>query len=393
MRVSHCLVVVVSLLCALPAAAQAGREAVERYGCARCHSFEEVRVSVRDSCVGCHQRVIHSRRSAFGRAPHVEHYLHAPELRYVTRRLRTDYLVDYLQDPHDARPRLEETMPRLPVTPEDARVIVSWLSERAGNVDVPRGPALDRANVARGRRVFDDSGCPTCHELGNLDFGVHLPPAALAGLGQPAYEAPNLRFVRDRMEPDVALAWILDPRAIDPTTQMPHPELSRTDAIAVRDFLFLTDAGAPAPASALPGANALRPLSREVSFAEVRRIFERSCIHCHAHTDGRAASAFGFAPSSLDLSSLEGVRAGVLLPDGSRRSILDDEATGTSPLIARLLARHAEAPRDITRPHADPRLPVRRALPDGPVGMPLGLPPLPVEDIRAIATWIAQGAR
>lgn len=153
---------------------------------------------------------------------------------------------------------------------------------------------------------------------------------------------------------------------------------------------MLVDPGPPAPTA--PTANDLRPLSRDVSFAEVRRVFDRSCIHCHAHTDGRAASAFGFAPASLDLSSLEGVRAGVLLPDGSRRSILDDDASGTPPLVARLLARHAEAARDVIAPRADPMTPVGRAPPTAAPGMPLGLPPVR-EDIELVATWIAQGAR
>ncbi|HJL14413.1 MAG TPA: hypothetical protein RMH99_02085 [Sandaracinaceae bacterium LLY-WYZ-13_1] len=387
---------VLAALLALPALARAqphaGREAAARYGCASCHDLPGVRVARGQDCVGCHQRVVRRAASRMGRAPRVAHYVHAPDLRHVTRRLRTDYLVGFLQDPHDVRPRLEETMPRLPVTEADARAIVGWLRASAGPVSAPASPAPRRANVARGRRVFEDAGCPACHELGNLDLGVRLPPSALAGMGRPAHEAPNLRFVRDRMDPDVALAWILDPRSVDPSTQMEDPELSREDAVAVRDFLFRVDPGAPARRR-VPTTRDLTPVDRPVRFAEVRRVFQRSCIHCHAHTDGASASAFGFEPSSLDLSSLEGVRAGVVTPDGARRSILEDDATGVPPLVARLLRRHAEAPRDLSAPRRDALAPVERPRPDAPVGMPLGLPPVSVEDISLIATWIAQGAR
>lgn len=380
--------ILIGLACVLstaPAAAQDARAVVRRYGCASCHQVEGVRVSRGQSCTGCHQAIIERQRGR-GRAPSVRHYVSAPDLRVAGSRLREDYLVSFLQDPHDARPRLEETMPRLPVTEADARVLASWLRRDAPSV--PAGPAPSRANLDAGRAVFVRVGCATCHELGNLDFGVHLPPEALMGLGRAAFEAPNLRHVRDRLDPDVALAWIEDPRSVSPHTQMPETDLSHADAVLVRDFLWFADPGAPAPR---PAANLdLTPLSRPVAFGEIRRIFDRSCIHCHAHTDGRSASALGFEPSSLDLSSEEGVRAGVLLPDGSRRSILEPDASGVAPLLYRLMRRHEEAGRDMTAPRADPLDAVRRVRPDEPVGMPLGLPPVDAGDIRLIATWIAQ---
>jgi cytochrome c2 len=388
-------------LCLSPAAARAqseGRRAIQRYGCANCHAVEGVQASAGASCVGCHQRVLAAPRSGVGRAPTVRHYLHAPDLRRVTHRLREDYLVRFLQDPHDVRPRLEETMPRLPVTEADARLIAQFLRTSAGPASVPSAPAPSPTNVERGRQVFRDAGCAVCHELGNLDLGVRIPPEALAGMGRPAYEAPNLRFARDRLDPDVALAWILDPRSLDPGTQMPNPQLSRADAVAVRDFILLADPGRPASQAPPPSAGSLAPVTRRVRFAEVRRIFQRSCIHCHAHTSGHeTASAFGFAPGQLDLSTLEGVRAGTRLPDGSHRSVLAPDASGTAPLLLRLLRRHAEAVRDVTAPRRDSLAPVRRERPRGDepaaeVGMPIGLPPVSTEDLRLIATWIAQGA-
>jgi len=394
-RLLLALVFAAALVAPCSAAAQVGEgaRAFARYGCASCHQDVGAPVSAGRSCVGCHQRVVAAPRSAFGRQPRVEHYVHAPDLRRVTRRLRERYLVRFLQDPHDVRPRMEETMPRLPVTEADARAIVAFLREGAGELAVPRGPAPDMANVARGRDVFRRAGCAACHEVGNLDLGVRLPPEALAGLARPAIEAPNLRFVRDRMDPDVALAWIRDPRSVDPESQMPAPELGAEDARAVRDFLFLASAGAPATPPPTPTRESLAPLGRIVRYADVRVLFQRSCIHCHAHADARAASAFGFAPSSLDLSSAEGVRAGVLLPDGTRRSILTPDGSGVPPLLSRLLRRHEEAVRDVTAPGRDPLGPVARAVPVEPPGMPLGLPPLSIDDLRTIATWIAAGAR
>lgn len=369
-----------------------GREAFERYGCASCHEVEGVVIARGQSCVGCHRRVVDARRSGLGRAPRVEHYVDVPDLRGATRRLRAEYLVGYLQDPHDVRPRLEETMPRLPVTAEDARLIVAFLRSSAGEVDVPASPPPALANVRRGEEVFIAAGCAVCHEFGNRDLGFELPPEALPGLARPALEAPNLRFVRDRMTPDMALAWLLDPAGVDPDTQMPNPGLSPEDALALRDFLHLGDVGEAAPRPARPSVESLAPLPRRVRYADVRPIFQSSCVHCHAHSDGRAASAFGFEPSSLDLSSAAGVRAGVLHADGRRRSILEPDAAGLSPLMARLLRRHEEAGRDFVAPRADPMLPPLGGRAGLAPGMPLGLPPLGRDSLRLVAGWIAAGA-
>ncbi len=385
-------IALLALASATPAAAQDGRAAVERYGCASCHVVPGVRVSRRQSCVGCHERVVGAQRSGLGRAPRVEHYLHVPDLRHVTRRLREDYLVSYLQNPHDVRPRMEETMPRLPVTEADARLIVGFLRARAGEVEVPRSPAPSRSNVAAGRASFERAGCMTCHELGNLDFGVHLPPVALRRIGDAAFEAPNLRFVRDRMTPDVALAWIRDPRRLDPNTEMPHPQLSDEESLLIRDFLFLVEPGRPVSAPRTVNASALEPLGRPVRYAEVRRLFDRSCIHCHAHTDGQANATFGFAPSSLDLSSPDGVRAGVTLPDGTHRSVITPDDSGLPPLVWRLMRRHEEAARDVNGVLADPLAPAMAPPSDAPPGMPLGLPPLASEEIRLLYAWALQGA-
>jgi len=204
-------------------------------------------------------------------------------------------------------------------------------------------------------------------------------------MGAQSVLGPDLRFARDLVDPDTGLAWILDPQSVDREARMPRTPLARDVAIAIRDFLWLGDPGAPARAPRVVTASELAPLGRPVRFADVRRLFGRSCIHCHAHTTGDQASfVFGFARSALDLSSYEGVMAGVVLPDGTRRSVVTPDPTGTAPLLSRLLARHVENAHELA--------PARAAAPTAPVGMPLGLPPLSREDLRVVATWLAQGA-
>ncbi|WP_257451051.1 hypothetical protein [Archangium lipolyticum] len=63
--------------------------------------------------------------------------------------------------------------------------------------------------------------------------------------------------------------------------------------------------------------------------------------------------------------------------DGQFRGLPDRLADGTPRLVASLLARHAE----------------QSGLYDPAVmGMPLGFPPIPDEEIDLINTWIEQGA-
>ncbi len=115
--------------------AEVGRAAIQRFGCARCHTIPGFTVSAENSCVGCHQKLATLPRTGLRRAPRARHYLQVPDLARVARRLRSDYLARYIADPHDARPHLEETMPRQQVSDADAGAIVAYLLEAAPSAE------------------------------------------------------------------------------------------------------------------------------------------------------------------------------------------------------------------------------------------------------------------
>jgi len=375
-----------------------GRAAIARFGCVRCHEVPGISADVRSGCTACHQDLAKRTVATLARRRNVTHFVEVPSLASAALRLRPEWMVGYLQDPHDVRPHLDESMPRLPVSAAEARAIVAYLERTVARPAPARrasaAPAPDPARAARGRRVFADAGCPSCHTFGNVDFETGATVEFYLGMRSEALLAPNLRFARERLDPATMLAWITDPTSVDPTARMPRPTLSAEDAVAVRDFLIFGEAGAPAAAPPVPAVADLAPLGRPVRFAEVRRIFARSCVHCHAKTSSGAAAGLGFAASALDLGTWQGVRAGTRLPDGTRRSVLEAPRGGTPRLLARLLRRHEEAARDVAGPYRDAMTasvaPASNAA--APVGMPLGLPPVPAEDVRLVATWIAQGA-
>jgi mono/diheme cytochrome c family protein len=94
--------------------------------------------------------------------------------------------------------------------------------------------------VAEGGALFVGRGCTACHTFGGQHTAAVLPAA------------PDLAFARERLSPDMAVAWILDPKSVAPTATMPTMGLSEAEALAVRDYLWLTEPGGAAPPDPLP---------------------------------------------------------------------------------------------------------------------------------------------
>lgn len=345
-----------------------GRALIERFECARCHTGPLLaEVSEERSCVGCHQSIL----SGEFDAPSAElrrwqHALvslnHAPAL---GGRLRPDWIVAFLQNPHDVRPGLPATMPRLPIAPEQAQDIAAALTEGAPTDD----EEATAGDPAPGLALLE-ARCTSCHAYGGvLD-------AEPAGEGAPIALAPDLRHTRARMSRAAILRWLADPGPL-----MPNPNLSDAEAAQVADALLHAPLAEPPPA-ALP--ERLPVLDRPVRFDEVaERVLSQTCWHCHADPDfamgdGGAGNTggFGYPGRGVNLLDYAGVSSGYVADDGERRSMFAEDEDGTPHLVRVLMARHAE--------EAGEPL-------DGVTGMPLGLPALPLEDIQLVETWIAQG--
>lgn len=353
----------------------AGQRLAEEAGCAVCHAVPGVaRPDRTASCDGCHAWVKKvaanpaAREKAMALFPrwtryeqNVATYFAVPDLGAAFARLDPAWVRGYLADPYDVRPHMPETMVRVGLGAPELDAIASWAA--TFRPAVPATPPPSPARIARGERLFAELGCGACHGFG-----------ALAAGADPA--APDLRHARDRMDDDVIVAWIRDPAAVGgPGARMPSLGVAEKDAIALRDFLVLADPGGVAPA---PPAAALPRVDRPVSFVEVEeRVVGKICVHCHmdpAQNEGRAgpgnAGAFGWAATGLELQTYESVKA-----HGAQ-------------IVAALLRRRDEAARDCVAAGEVPAAVARPALP----GMPLGLPPIPDEDIALVAAWVAQGA-
>lgn len=362
-----------------------GLELIAHFQCNRCHEGTGLDDANDDlHCVRCHRQI---REGSFD-APAASvrrwqrnlHRINAvPSL--AETRLRSEWIARFLVDPIDVRPSLPATMPRLGLSAEEAADIAAALSRSVADAGDAAPPAPTEAELDEGRGLLASQGCLGCHAFGGLldSDGASLPPP-------PAVDddahllAPDLRHTRERWTRRDLRGWLTDPGAMRPGTAMPSLSLTPSEIARLVDVLT----SAPLSSSAaLAVPERLPLLERPVRFAEVeQRVFKDTCWHCHsdpdyARGDGGPGNTggFGFEGRGARLSDYEGVSSGYEV-DGERRSLFAPDPDGTPHLVRVLMARHAEI---AGRPM------------EGVTGMPLGLPPLPLEDIQLVDSWIAQG--
>ncbi len=361
-----------------------GKALFAQFECNRCHEGPEENDTPLDKhCVRCHQQ-IHAgsyRASAATLAKWqktIVHFRDVPALTSVGQRLQPQWVERFLLDPVDLRPHLETTMPRLPLSPEQARDIAAFLTKDA---PAAQPVSLEGASAAKGWEVFDAKGCRQCHEFTGAPAARTEPLVKPSAQTPAAALAPDLRFARERVGTAELVRWISDPQAVKPGTLMPKLDLTPEEAKNVAAFILKTEL-APPPERPVPAR--LPVLTRRVTYDEVsRRVFRNTCWHCHAEPDYAIGDGgpgntggFGFKPRGLNLAEYDGINAGFLDDKGERRSIFSAMPDGTPRLVAALVARQHE--------QAGSRDPALR-------GMPLGLPALSAEDIQLVETWIAQG--
>lgn len=362
-----------------------GRALVARFQCNRCHEGPWTESAALEThCVHCHQRIRDGSYAAPEEAlaewrGHIHSLMEVPSLTAAAARLRPEWIAEFLVAPHELRPHLDASMPRLAIEPSEARDIAALLVEGRA----PEGEAPAR-EVGRGRALLGEKGCLVCHAFSGVPpiaaspLAETLDPDALA---RGVLLAPDLRRVRDRFRLGSLVAWIRDPQAIKPDSAMPAIAMSAEEASQIAAYI------AYAPLEDVvtgPPTTRLSPLTREVTFDEVQaRIFRRVCWHCHSDPsfalgDGGAGNTggFGFAGRRLSLADYPSVMSGALDDEGHRASIFRRDEAGVPRIVAVLLARHEEV--------------AGRPVP-GIRGMPLGLTPIPLEDIQLLDTWIAQG--
>lgn len=366
----------------LPAAAQvqAGRELLRRFECARCHDLDAVeRPPLAQDCVGCHRRV-HAgtipasaeHRDAWRR--NLQDLVDAPALTALGARLEPGWIESFLLRPEDLRPGLRATMPRLALTPAQARDLAAALT-RDADPSLPLLAPPDTAHIALGRRLFRQLGCPRCHGFRDAVQAVPAPPPS-----DDNRLAPDLSQTRRRFRVAQLAAWIRWPTRLKPSTPMPALTRSDDEAVALASYVWYAPL---APAPAVPVPPMLPALGRRVAWPEVAgAVFLRTCRHCHADAslafgDGGPGNTggFGFAARRLELATYTGALSGMIVR-GERQSAFAVDASGMPRLVRALRARQLEE---------------AGVVDEGIRGMPLGHPALTPQALQLVTSWIASG--
>ena len=378
----------------------AGR--VDHYQCNRCHEAQDkLTPAPRDKhCVHCHQAVFagafdddYPPQKIARWKRRIKHLRDVPTLTDVDKRLRREWMIAYLLSPHDVRPKLDAQMPRFEMTREDAEAITTYFMGEA-NGRAGAAASADDANEtpseaapARGKLRMGELGCMSCHLFtGAPEVPASEIPADIAGLAlaRAMKLAPDLAHTRERMEPAVIEAWLLDPKSLKRDASMPKIAMSAQDAADITAFITTTPLTPPAQQ---PLPERLPLLERKVQWPEVEeRVFKHICWHCHSDPapvqgDGGPGNTggLGFAGKGLDLGTYEAVkRGGVDAASGETFDVLSPRPGSDMPrVVEHMWARHVE---------------VRGGEIEGVRGMPLGLPPMSLKQIQLIESWIAQGA-
>lgn len=360
-------------------------DAVKHYQCNRCHqidSLEPPSAPLNENCVTCHQAILDGRLSLSYDAKdiatwqsHLVHLVRTPSLDDVGQRVTRPWFISYLTAPYAVRPLGGATMPKLAVGPREAALLADFFHVQEVAEDAP--PSV--GDVARGEALYTSQGCAGCHSRG-------APFAADHRYGAPAFReassaqrrAPDLSFVQERMSQRQLRAWLSDPAKVLRDTEMPKPALSSSQVDDLVAFLWRPVAvAAPLP------TRAPRLLEKAVRYRDVAdKLTRHLCFHCHSDSARGGdlgpgnSGGLGYPGVSLDLATLDGVRRGIKR-DGGFLGQPDRMPNGVPRLVASLMARKAEM-----RGTYDPAL----------LGMPLGFPPLPDDEIDLIYTWLERGA-
>lgn len=163
-----------------------GREMFYEYGCRGCHKVEG------------------KERKKIG-----------PPIRKIGGKVRADWLYRWLRNPRGYL--LKSRMPDFLLSEQDAADIALLLIPRNGS---PGGAVA--GSVERGKLLFNESRCVTCHSVEGKGGNI----------------GPDLAKVASKLRPDWLLKWLRNPQEMMPATRMPVYNFTEQDIRDMAAFLM-----------------------------------------------------------------------------------------------------------------------------------------------------------
>ena len=205
-----------------------------------------------------------------------------PELTKIGSKVNPDWLAAWLRDPQDYLPHSK--MPRYQWSDADLYSVTQYITKRLTDSDLLNGvPSLAAPTgdeVERGRRLFIDKGCASCHAIQGIPVQRDLGPD-LSAIG--ARDVSQLSFGESKIPRNLIAylqAKITDPLSVNTAARMPVYRLAPEDLDALTAAL-LSMTGAPATAGLQKLVVSQSP-SEFHPAGEFGRVYERyKCYVCH----------------------------------------------------------------------------------------------------------------
>ena len=140
-------------------------------------------------------------------------------------KVKREWLADYLVLSYTIRPILEDRMPVLHMSKEEAQVLASALETYYVDSGIPEDPYAGRPAASRdpaeGKHLFDALGCGACH-ITATSTGYYGPPLTEAG---------------KRLRPGWVFMWLKGPQRWRADVRCPNYGLNDTDALRLTSYL------------------------------------------------------------------------------------------------------------------------------------------------------------
>jgi len=167
------------------------------------------------NCLGCHQ--------VAGQGGNI-----APNLAYEGSKVRGDWLLSFLKQPHMIRPLMQARMPTFPLSAAEAVTLRDYIMGTFVDERAPTAPqvaqALTPELVAQGEKLYwEKYPCFTCHQIQGKAGGAAV--------------GPDLTAAWKRLKPEWMVPWIKNPQAFDPASIMPNLGVSDAEATAIVAYL------------------------------------------------------------------------------------------------------------------------------------------------------------
>ena len=152
----------------------------------------------------------------------------APDLSFEGSAVQRKWLLDFMKNPNTLRPMLIRRMPKFNLSDAEIETLSDYMlsAYQASGFDSQalEASALSADAAARGKELFYSRyACQSCH---TADFKKDK-----------GYVGPSLADVGNRLTPVWIYKWLKNPRALNPSTMMPNPNLPDREARDLTAFL------------------------------------------------------------------------------------------------------------------------------------------------------------